>query len=61
MINNQIIENIKKQINKGEKKAPFLFLAKNNDLLNSEIKTLATELLKEYNIPNSYLYTFEDN
>jgi len=58
---NNIINNIKDQINKGDKKAPFLFLGKNNDLLNSQVKDLALELLNEYNIPHSYLYTFEDN
>ncbi len=61
MINNKIIENIKNQIDKGDKKAPFLFLGKNNDLLNSDIKNLWLELLKEYNIPSNYLYLFEDN
>ena len=38
-----------------------MFLGKNNDLLNSDIKNLWLELLKEYNIPSNYLYLFEDN
>jgi replication-associated recombination protein RarA len=38
-----------------------LFLAKNSDLLNSQVKNLWLELLKYYNIPSSYLYIFEDN
>ena len=61
MINKSIKDNIIAQINKGDKKAPFLFLGKNNDLLNSQVKDLALDLLLEYNIPSSYLYTFEDN
>lgn len=61
MINKNITENIIKQINKGEKKSPFLFLGKNPDLLNSDIKNLWLELLKNYEIPSNYLYIFEDN
>ena len=61
MINKNIIENIIWQINKGDKKSPFLFLGKNPDLLNSDIKNLWLELLKHFEIPPTYLYTFEDN
>jgi hypothetical protein len=35
MINNDILENILKKIDKGEKISPFLFLGKNIELLNS--------------------------
>jgi len=61
MINKNILENIIWQVNKGDKKSPFLFLGKNTDLLNSDVKNLWLELLKHFNIPSSYLYTFEDN
>jgi len=61
MINKNIIENIIWQINKGDKKSPFLFLGKNPDLLNSDVKNLWLELLKHFEIPSTYLYTFEDN
>lgn len=61
MINKNIIENIIWQINKGDRKSPFLFLGKNPDLLNSDVKNLWLELLKNYKIPTSYLYIFEDN
>jgi len=61
MINKSIIENIIWQINKGDKKSPFLFLGKNPDLLNSDVKNLWLDLLKYFKIPSSYLYTFEDN
>jgi len=61
MINKNILENIIWQVNKGDKKSPFLFLGKNPDLLNSDVKNLWLELLKHFNIPSSYLYTFEDN
>jgi hypothetical protein len=40
MINKEIYKNIINQINKGEKKSPFLFLGKNSELLNSDIKNL---------------------
>jgi hypothetical protein len=40
MINKNIIDKIIYQINKGDKKAPFLFLGKNPDLLNSNVKNL---------------------
>lgn len=61
MINNEIKQNIINQINKGDQKAPFLFLAKNLEILNSQISNLALDLLKEYWIPSVYLYTFQDN
>jgi hypothetical protein len=61
MINKNITENIITQINKGDKKSPFLFLGKNPDLLNSDVKNLGLELLKQFDIPSTYLYTFEDN
>jgi len=61
MINKSIIENIIWQINKGDKKSPFLFLGKNPDLLNSDVKNLWLELLKHFEIPSTYLYSFEDN
>jgi hypothetical protein len=40
MINKNIFENIINQIDKGDKKSPFLFLGKNPDLLNSDVKNL---------------------
>ncbi len=61
MINKNITENITRQINKGDKKSPFLFLGKNSEILNSEIKNLWLDLLKKYEIPSSYMYTFLDN
>ena len=61
MKNKDIISEITKQIDKGDKKSPFLFLGKNPEILNSEIKNIALELLKTYEIPSTYLYTLEDN
>ena len=61
MINKNIIENIIWQIKKGDKKSPFLFLGKNADLLNSDVKNLWLEILKYFEIPSNYMYTFEDD
>jgi len=61
MINKNITENIIEQINKGDKKSPFLFLGNNSEILNSEIKNLWLDLLKQFEIPSSYMYIFEDN
>lgn len=61
MKNKNLISNIEFQINKGDKKAPFLFLGKNLEILNSDINTLSLELMKKYSIPKSYLYIFPDN
>ena len=61
MINKNILENIIWQVNKGDKKSPFLFLSKNSDILNSDIKNLWLELLKHFDIPSNYLYILEDN
>lgn len=61
MINKDIYDDILKQINKGEKKSPFLFLGKNTELLNSDVRNLWLELLKEFDIPKNYMYIFEDD
>lgn len=61
MINNEIIKNIQSQIDKGERKSPFLFLGKNLDILHADIQQLAWELLQYYGIPSSYLYTLWDS
>ena len=61
MINKNIKENIINQINKGDKKSPFLFLSNNSELLNSDIRNLWLDLLKYFEIPSSYMYKLEDN
>ncbi len=61
MINKDIKQNIINQINKGEKISPFLFLAKNPELLNSQVKNLWIEILKDFEIPTNYLYISEDD
>lgn len=61
MKNKNIIDNIIWQVNKGDKKSPFLFLGKNSEILNSEIKNLWLEILKHFEIPKIYLYILEDN
>lgn len=61
MINKNIKNSIVEKLNKGDKKSPFLFIGKNSEILNSEVKALWIELLKDYEIPYTYLYTLEDN
>jgi len=61
MINKNITKNIIKQINKGDKKSPFLFLWKNPELLNSDVINLWLELLKHFEIPSTYLFKFSDD
>ena len=61
MINKNIIENITEQINKGDKKSPFLFLWKNSELLNSDVINLWYELLKYFEIPSTYLFKSPDD
>lgn len=61
MINNNLKQDIIKQINKGERISPFLFLGKNSELLNSQVRNLWIEILKDFEIPSNYLYISEDD
>ncbi|MDP2090063.1 MAG: hypothetical protein Q8K30_00570 [Candidatus Gracilibacteria bacterium] len=61
MINNNLKQDIIKQINKGERISPFLFLGKNSELLNSQVRNLGIEILKDFEIPSNYLYISEDD
>lgn len=56
-----IISNIIWKINKGEWVSPFLFTGKNIELVNIKTYEIAKELLKNYEIPNAYLYVFKDD
>ena len=58
---NNIIKNIKQQVEKGVWVSPFLFVSKNLEILNTQVEEIALELLKEYEIPKSYLYSLKDN
>lgn len=58
---NNIISKISEKINKGEWVSPFLFTGKNIELVNIKTYEIALELLKKFEIPNAYLYTFKDN
>lgn len=55
------ISKISEQIKKGGEVSPFLFIGKNLDLLNEKVENIAISLLKEYEIPNVYLYIFKDD
>ncbi len=56
-----IISKIKEKLNKGEEVSPFLFIGKNLEIVNQKVLSLAKDLLKQYDIPNVYLYTLTDN
>lgn len=56
-----IISKIKEKLNKGEEVSPFLFIGKNLEIVNQKVLSLAKDLLKQYDIPNVYLYTLIDN
>ncbi|MDD3794152.1 MAG: hypothetical protein PHI37_05030 [Candidatus Gracilibacteria bacterium] len=56
-----IISKIKDKLNKGEEVSPFLFIGKNLEIVNQKVISLAKDLLKQYEIPNAYLYTLVDN
>jgi len=56
-----IISKIKEKLNKGEEVSPFLFTGKNLEIINEKVISLAKDLLKEFQIPNVYLYVLKDN
>lgn len=55
-----IAQSIKQKIEKGEEISPFLFMGDNLELLDAEINSLALQLLWDYDIPVSYLFTMKD-
>lgn len=59
MLNN-ILNILKIKIEQGDQNSPCLFLWNNIELINAQIKEKAQELLKEFDIPKSYLYIFEN-
>lgn len=61
MINKDIFEHILYKIDKEEKNSPFLFLGKNIELLNLDIRSLWLLLLEDSKIPKNYLFILEDN
>lgn len=56
-----ILKKIIEKIDKGEEISPFLFIDKNTEILNENIKNLALDILKYYKIPKEFLYIFEQN
>ncbi len=57
----ETLNSLIKKINKEEEISPFLFVSKNLEILNEEISWFWLNLLKEFNIPNIYLYILKDN
>ncbi|MDD2907920.1 MAG: hypothetical protein PHH98_04735 [Candidatus Gracilibacteria bacterium] len=55
------ISKISEKIKKGGEVSPFLFMGKNIDLLNEKVENIAKTLLREFEIPNVYLYIFKDD
>lgn len=60
-VKDNLIQNITQKIQKGEEISPFLFLSDNLELLDSEVNTLATQLLKNHDIPVSHLFIMRDD
>jgi hypothetical protein len=57
---NEIFEKIIEKIEKGDEISPFLFISKNLEILNEEIKLLSYKIFEKYSIPKVFLYVFED-
>ncbi len=55
------LEHIINQIEKGEEISPFLFLGTNTQLLDSQVKQLAVEVLEKFGIPKVNFLVLEDN
>lgn len=60
MYNKEILDNLILKIEKGEEVSPFLFLGANKELVWTEVKNIALELLKYFEIPSTYLFAMED-
>ena len=58
---NNILTSLEERIRNGEENSPFLFMGQNLELTNSKVNDIALKLLKDFDIPNSYLYTLEDS
>lgn len=61
ILTKKLANNILEKIKKGEEISPFLFIDKNLEIANSEIKNLAFNILENLKIPKVFLYVFEDN
>lgn len=61
MEKNNFLNKLKKNIKIGETNSPFLFSAKNLEILNSEVKNIALNLFSEFEVPNINLFVLEDN
>ena len=57
---NEVFEKIIEKIEKGDEISPFLFISKNLEILNEEIKSLSYKIFEKYSIPKVFLYVFED-
>ena len=58
---NNILTSLEAKIKNGEENSPFLFVGQNLELTNSKVNDIALKLLKDFDIPSSYLYTLEDS
>jgi DNA polymerase III gamma/tau subunit len=61
MVDNKILQSIITKIDKAEWISPCLFLGKNTELVNSQVTSLAQELLQCYNIPLTYIYRLDNS
>lgn len=58
---NNFLEKLAEKIEKGEENSPFLFIGQNLELVNSDVHSIANNLLAKFWIPKVYLYILADN
>ena len=58
---NNFLNKIEEKIKNGEENSPFLFVAKNLEILNENIKSIAWELCGKFDVPKVNIFVLEDN
>ena len=58
---NNFINKLKQNIKIGESNSPILFSGQNLELLNQEVKGIASSLLSDFDVPSINLFILEDN
>jgi len=58
-MSNDFVIKLSEKIKRGEVISPSLFLGNNIELLNNNIQDIAKNLVKQFNIPEQYIFTLE--